>query len=407
MLFLFSCKAKQKEEDRNVTNEKTIYEIDLSKDFTGSTCDNLLLSDIVEDVEYVQLETTDDCLIGSSTSYALTKKDIYALNMKFTKEELFRFDRSTGKFISEIGQIGQGPKDMLKPSGVYADDAHVYVSSNITNKVYIYQKDGNFEKSVPLGRCTGEQISVVQGKYIICHPGQDFEASENHEEGNRNLYYGAKILDMDGNILMAKSDTLPGKKPSVTLDWTPKRWYYNGELNFYNEIDATVYVANEKGIFPRYKFKLGENQWVTTGKVTKEFLNYIKFHRFHETSDYLFIYWNQHEKAYFARFNKKTERLDVQEQEPVGLRLWHLFAKGPQNDIDGCRTDFSPGGPTCDIMGSIMLITITCDNIEKNRDALEKAENVKFPEKRQQLLKMLDERKDDDNPILVIYKLKK
>ena len=407
MLFLFSCKAKQKEEERKVTNEKIVYEIDLSKDFTGSTCDNLLLSDIVEDVEYVQLETTDDCLIGSSTSYALTEKDIYALNKRFTKEELFRFDRSTGKFISKIGQIGQGPKDMLQPSGVYADDTHVYVPSNITNKVYVYQKDGTFVKSVALGRCIGEQISVVQGKYIICHPGQDFEASENYEEGNRNLYYGAKILDMDGNILMAKSDTLPGKKPSVTLDWTPKTWYYNGELNFYNEIDATVYVANEKGIFPRYKFKLGENQWVTTGKVTKEFMNYIKFHRFYETSDYLFIYWNQHEKAYFARFDKKTERLDVQEQEPVGLRLWHLFAKGPQNDIDGCRTDFSPGGPTCDIMGSIMRIDITSDNLEKNRDALEKAENVKFPEKRQQLLKMLDERKDDDNPILVIYKLKK
>ena len=59
-----------------------------------------------------------------------------------------------------------------------------------------------------------------------------------------------------------------------------------------------------------------------------------------------------------------------------------------------------------DITGSI-LFTITPDNIDRVREALEKAENVKFPEKRQQLLKMLDERKEDDNPILVIYKLKK
>ena len=56
--------------------------------------------------------------------------------------------------------------------------------------------------------------------------------------------------------------------------------------------------------------------------------------------------------------------------------------------------------------GSI-LFTITPDNIDRVRKALEKTENVKFPEKRQQLLKMLDERKEDDNPILVIYKLKK
>ena len=49
---------------------------------------------------------------------------------------------------------------------------------------------------------------------------------------------------------------------------------------------------------------------------------------------------------------------------------------------------------------------ITPDNIDRAREALEKSENVKFPEKRQQLLKLLDSRQEDDNPILAIYKLK-
>ena len=413
MLFLFSCKAKQKEEDRNVTNEKTIYEIDLSKDFTGSTCDNLLLSDIVEDVEYVQLETTDDCLIGAGFFCAFTEKDIYVLNTNYKNEELFRFDRATGKFIRKIGQIGQGPKDMMRPGAIYADNNNVYASSSATNKIYVYDENGGFVRTIPLRRGWGGRITVIQNKYIIHNTGWDFmvrsddDGSNSHEYGSRNLYIAANIQDMEGNTILAKCDTLQGEKPSVNLDFNPIRWYYNGELNFYDEVDNIIYAANENGFTPRYKLNLGKNRWVETGKLTKEFLKYIKIHYFQETADYLFIYWNQREKAYFARFNKKTEVLEVEEEEPFKSRFWHLFAYGPKNDIDGCETYFRQGcGNYEDITGSI-LFTITPDNIDRVREALEKAENVKFPEKRQQLLKMLDERKEDDNPILVIYKLKK
>lgn len=413
MLLLFSCKAKQKEEGGNVTNEKTIYEIDLSKDFTGSTCDNLLLSDIVEDVEYVQLETMDDCLVGAGFFCAFTEKDIYVLNTNYNNEELFRFDKATGKFIKKIGQIGQGPKDMMRPSAIYADNNYVYASSSITNKVYVYDENGEFVRTIPLRRGWGGRITVIQNKYIIHNTGwdcmvrSDDYGNNSHEYGSRNLYIAANIQDMEGNTILAKCDTLQGEKPSVNLDFNPIRWYYNGELNFYDEVDNIIYAANEKGFTPRYKLKLGENRWVETGELTKEFLKYIKIHYFQETADYLFIYWNQREKAYFARFNKKTEVLEVEEEEPFKSRFWHLYAYGPKNDIDGCETYFRQGcGNYEDITGSI-LFTITPDNIDRVREALEKAENVKFPEKRQQLLKMLDERKEDDNPILVIYKLKK
>ena len=413
MLFLFSCKAKQKEEERKVTNEKIVYEIDLSKDFTGSTCDNLLLGDIVEDVEYVQLETTDDCLIGAGFFCAFTEKDIYVLNTNYKNEELFRFDRATGKFIRKIGQIGQGPKDMMSPSAIYADNNYVYASSSITNKVYVYDENGEFVRTIPLRRGWGGRITVIQNKYIIHNTGWDYMVrsddygNNSHEYGSRNLYIAANIQDMEGNTILAKCDTLQGEKPSMTLDPNPIRWYYNGELSFYDEVDNIIYAANENGFTPRYKLNLGKNRWVETGELTKEFLKYIKIHYFQETADYLFIYWNQREKAYFVRFNKKTEVLEVEEEEPFKSRFWHLYAYGPKNDIDGCETYFRQGcGNYEDITGSI-LFTITPDNIDRVREALEKAENVKFPEKRQQLLKMLDERKEDDNPILVIYKLKK
>lgn len=408
LFFLFSCKAKQKDADGNLPDEKTFYEIDLSHDFKGSQCDNLLLSDIVEGVEYVQLETTDDCLIDGGCYVALTDKDIYVLNNSSTNVKLFRFDRSTGKFITPIGQTGQGPQDMLRPTVLYAEDDLVYAASNIANKVYAYHKNGEYVRAVSMGRGTGQRITVIQDKYIIRHSGHDFMRSDNnYVEGNPRLYFAAKILDMDGNTLYAKCDTLPGEETSVTIEWDPRRWYYKGELNFYNEVDNTVYTVNEKGVTPRYKFNLGKNRWEVTGKITKEYLGYIKFHQFKETADYLYIFWNQYQKPYFARFDKKNEKLDVQEQVPYEKgRFWHIFAPGPLNDIDGCGINFSPSDGNYEDKAGSFVFMITPDNIDRAREALEKSENVKFPEKRQQLLKLLDSRQEDDNPILAIYKLK-
>lgn len=142
--------------------------------------------------------------------------------------------------------------------------------------------------------------------------------------------------------------------------------------------------------------------------MTKEFINYIKFHQFKETADYLYMYWNQYQKPYFARFDKKSGKLYIQEQEAYTKeRFWHIYAYGPQNDIDGCGIYFYPTDGNYEDKSNSILFRITPDNIDRVHETLKKAENVKYPEKRQQLLKMLDERKEDENPILVIYKLKK
>ena len=124
---LTSCSSKQKPQqvqDENKQLEKSFYTIDLSKDFSGSDNQTLLLSDIVEDVEYVKLETTDNCLVGSSWSARIfaTDEDIYVLN-NYSDGKLFCFNRKTGKFISQIGSIGQGPKEMINPCFVFAKDS--------------------------------------------------------------------------------------------------------------------------------------------------------------------------------------------------------------------------------------------------------------------------------------------
>ena len=401
-----SSSPKQENKEVNTPSEKSFYELDLSKDFSGSDNQTLLLSDIVEDVEYVKLETTDDCLLAGTARVFITNDDIYTLN-NYSDYKLLRFDRKTGKFISQIGSIGQGPKEMINPCFVFAKDSLVYVTSTSMDKVYVYTNENQFVRSVPFCKDrssfedgVGETISVIDHQYIVRHPGQL------QSQFNYNQYMAAEVIDMNSNRLFAMRDTSDVYGIMLTLDWDPVRWYYKGNINFYNEPDRTVYAVTKDSIIPRYHFNLGDNKWpVKSEKLTMEYIKHIKFKSFRETEDYLYLYWNQREKGYFARFNKKTETLDVQEQEKLWGRTWILKVPGLKNDIDGCNlnVDFIR---LMDEQSSIVVM-ISATGKEDYIKVLKESQEVKFPEKRQQLLKLLEEMGEEDNQILAIYKLKK
>ena len=410
ILVLFSsCSGKQttqQVQEENKSQERSFYTIDLSKDFSGSDNETLLLSDIVEDVEYVKLETTDDCLLAGTARVFITNDDIYTLN-NYSDYKLLRFDRKTGKFISQIGSIGQGPKEMINPCFVFAKDSLVYVTSTSMDKIYVYTNENQFVRSVPFCKDrssfedgVGQTISVIDHQYIIRHPGQL------QSQFNYNQYIAAEVIDMNSNRLFAMRDTSDVYGIMLTLDWDPVRWYYKGNINFYNEPDRTVYAVTKDSIIPRYYFNLGDNKWpVKSEKLTMEYVKHIKFKSFRETEDYLYLYWNQREKGYFARFNKKTETLDVQEQATFWGAGWHLGVPGLKNDINGCNRSVDFIG-LMDEQSSIVQM-FSASGKEDYIKVLNESTDVKFPEKRQQLLKLLEEMGEEDNQILAIYKLKK
>ena len=78
-------------------------------------------------------------------------------------------------------------------------------------------------------------------------------------------------------------------------------------------------------------------------------------------------------------------------------------AAGIINDIDGCSDHLRKMSY---VNENQFAICITQDNMDEIRKIVSESTNVKFPEKRQQLLDMIDSMGPDDNPILAIYKLK-
>lgn len=80
----------------------------------------LLLTDFGEKITYVPLETLDESLVklGSQSKMVVTDEYIFVGD---GQSPLLCFDRSTGKFLRNIGSIGQGPGEYSNSSNMEVD----------------------------------------------------------------------------------------------------------------------------------------------------------------------------------------------------------------------------------------------------------------------------------------------
>ena len=73
-------------------------------------------SDLIQDPEYIPLETNDSCLIRNGATFYAT--DDYIVSI--ARRQIYLFDRRTGRFVREIGKAGEGPNDYLMVTRVWS-----------------------------------------------------------------------------------------------------------------------------------------------------------------------------------------------------------------------------------------------------------------------------------------------
>jgi len=101
--YLYACTNKM---TLGAADEELPFLIDL----TTATHKPILYSDVFEEVEYVKLETTPECLIESGMSH-IYLTDKYIIFFYIKQQNAYLFDRKTGRFIKQIGRRGQGPNE--------------------------------------------------------------------------------------------------------------------------------------------------------------------------------------------------------------------------------------------------------------------------------------------------------
>ena len=402
LFFLAACGSKSSSPDMVDDNalpvEETFKDIDLANNLKD--CGKpLLLSDIVKGVEYVKLETQDSILVGDIKQLKRTEKFVFIYSRN--QNHVMMFDTS-GKFIRKIGHVGQGPGEIANIHCFTVSDSLVFIypfSRNGSLTVYD-MRDNSFVKEFSLKWPVFFSWTIdVMGDCLVYYPGTVYLPD------NSKTFISACVANGKGETLMEQIPYLPagGDKSEMNLS-SDASWIYQGRSNVYSQINDTIYGITCDSIYPRYHLSLGK-YGLPLGRYDVKDLglkDFIMMQSVCENKECLLFKFSYNKKMWFSRYDKKTEKIDSWEQTPLkGIGWMAIESPGITNDIDGSQSfkDFDNVGENC------FHFAITPDNLDQVRRNVAEAK-IKFPEKQAELLKLLDEMGEDDNPIIAFYKLK-
>lgn len=202
--------------------------------------DSVNLSEFSSSVEYIALETNPDCYISTISRLKFFGDSIFIISGTTSKKEILVFNK-TGDFICKFGQIGQGPGEIDEPRDIIKSGTSFLIRGR--KHVVELDKEGNFVRKVFDAPSGGNRlITDNNGVYLL-----------NGTSGMPGLITS---YSFDGAIL----DTIMPR--DITSRPSPMN---GGELlsvksafHIYNMVSDTVWQMEDKEINPKYIFDFGE-----------------------------------------------------------------------------------------------------------------------------------------------------
>jgi hypothetical protein len=365
------------------------YHIDLTK----SPPRDLFLSDFAEDIRYIRLESKSIIVGGYCTVKA--GRDCFILDDH--AQEVLAFTRN-GKFMNKVGMIGKGPMEYPTLSPDYQiDPNNNEVSLPFNDKeVSTYSIKGNFLRNIKLPEFRSHAILVANSKIFVSRkaaPTNSYIPLEEYlPDGTKSREYSFRMPDLQRT---------PISSPYTELSLTPRN-----DVIVNSFCRDTTFIATARGEWlPYIVYNRG------TGKIPDD-ETFFEPNRWDAYPDNFYpIYLKDLGKilvmvtcrgndSYFCFFKKSTGEFFRYNNNSL--------AEGPkyfsiQNDLDG--------GPNLLFHHSISGNYLYCvhqaiDLIQWKKSGYFDRVEPKFPDKKKQLFAMIDSLKQDDNPVIMIVKIK-
>jgi hypothetical protein len=388
---------------------ETIEEIDLFSAYNDRS--EVLISNIATDIEYIRLETGEDFMLNDP--HLINVKDSLILFIGFRK--IYVFSRNTGKFLYQISSFGRGPNEYSSTGSIYDEKRDLFF-------VNMGKKDGNY---ITVGyNFTGEIVKTISIPNLRNSDDNELPISR-FWPLNDSLYLGyidnpmvslpekIVVFDYNGKSLRYYPNyNSNGKNESGSFSFSAhKSMFFNAEdtIRFFELHTDTVFSINSHTIVPRYHINMGDLLLpynLRSSLNSPEYLENFHIRTMHESSRFLIfssgIYGIRHIVVYDKTLQNtmvcgaSTDLDFYKSEDPWGIRCI-----GFSNDLD----QFIPIG--------------TDKNFYINRNdefvtAIPGLEVKRWfdrnPEKAERLpehLQAYRNIKDDDNPIIIIAKLKK
>ena len=350
---------------------------------------DLSLNDIVESIEYIPLETNNECLIGVVGELLVSENYIF-ISCKITRR-YYLFTRN-GKFVAYVGNIGQGPGEYavnnINIVHINEKDDVVTLRTRHPQSLMYYNLKGKYIKSAPF-EYGGIALSNQNGYFLLKYP--NFGTTP----------YSYALFDNDLKMITQQIKPVPYTREQQNFyagRGTPFCQYLFNDNEYVREnvLNDTLYRINHDYSFtPAYIINAGKREVTVDLRrdsrlFEREAENYVIVTYMYETTDYLLLSYTYQSKGIHCYFNKYDNK------------LLHLPSQsGIPNDYDG-GFDFWPKYQNNKEMFAVYDAYMFKEH-QENQNKIKPLGQPKAIENFNKLAQSID---PDDNPVIVIVKMK-
>jgi len=389
------------------------------------------MSDLFSSIELIPLETNKNSLVGGSPGI-LANDSLIFINSVYSPQfppsrNLLVFDRA-GKFLNQIGQIGRGPGEYFSLMKVFLNSDRPTIFIDGFTHIFEYDFTGKFIHSFPTPRLTVDgniftRISYYEDGLFVGF----FNYSSNSTE------YHHCFFDRNGDIVKCSPSLFYMRAAGENNLWMRAMAPFRVGEHFYirDHINDTLYTLINSNLQPAYVFDLGKYSY-PLGKTNAEGkIEIPSVDPFVADGRYINIYQLIGSPNYFFYKIRVPFKNPVPKSRPVysdasnsyvttdGIIFGiyniaeninmlldtdlHHHQKGLINDINGGLSFFpryySGNGKVVDIwQAEDMLELLTEEYFASIK--------IKDPQAHQKLRDLLKTLGEEDNPVVVIAKLK-
>lgn len=278
-------------------------------DLTANVQDILFYSSFVDSISYINLETTENCLIGKIKDVIISSERIFVLDDRLSI--IWIFDKE-GRYLNKIDSKGNGPEEYktLKQFDYDEQNQTILLLDVWTKTILSYDLNGAFVKKVTLEMYPSDFVKLNDHNYLLS------KACETDSTAGFYLvdslgYTKKKLIDRNRDYLY-----------SCNFDWEFS--VFDDTVSFMApDLDNVVYQYMSGQCIPTYPIVIkpeptGKYNSDTSARHIKDFVrtNYI------ESSQWIFAsYWSSELDLRILFYSKERDEA--------------LIGKNTKNDLDG------------------------------------------------------------------------
>jgi len=375
----FSCKTKNPDKEIKTIN---VLEPDGKQ---------LNISEIADDIKYIPL--ANDSILRGIFYIDYADGEYFISDIR----KFLRFNEK-GEFLNKIGTRGSGPGEYQYASDfvIEPDTREIFITGGKRDQIMVYSPEGKFIRSFGL---PGKSLSSIgmDGKNVFVF----YLSAYEHDTVNMQL------LDSRGTLLKSYTNKYKFERGRAVVGYRGECLMYSlqNKLHFKEIFSDTIFYLDRQKMVPEMILNSGDKRFTPEirSQIIKEIgdnpRNTPKIqgmsltqNNLFETNNYLFYSYNCDRKGRMLIYNKSTGR-QIEIDSKTGIK--NDWDGGPNIQLKKNKDD----NTVFSWMNAFELKTYVASDDFKNA-------TPKYPEKKKALEEMANSLDENDNPVLMLVKLK-